>query len=103
MRKVSVWLSAQADCGVLTGYRSEVNSEGEQKITTRSAKPGRRERCAATPPIPKKDQKGGIAGPAPSTVVRIRAREVVCGNAKIVIAKAPVRRLPLKLPVYPRG
>ena len=44
------------------------------------------ERCS-DPTNPKKDQKDGIAGPALTMVVRIRAREVVWGSAKIVISE----------------
>ena len=55
------------------------------------------ERCS-DPTNPKKDQKDGIAGPALTMVVRIRAREVVWGSAKIVILAnceaTPVRRFP---------
>ena len=55
------------------------------------------ERCS-DPTNPNKDQKDGIARPALTTVVRIRAREVVWGNDKIVLL-ANLARSPFPPPM----
>ena len=59
-----------------------MNSEGKQKITSRSANPGRsQERCSSSTE-PEERPENGIAGPAHTldTVVRIRARGKPCGG-----------------------
>eukprot|EP00964_Phaeocystis_antarctica_P149776 scaffold117001_cov50-Phaeocystis_antarctica.AAC.3 len=73
-----------------TGYRSEVNSEGEQKIPTRSANPGRREMQRSHEPEERPEGRHRRTR-AP---VRIRAWEVVWGNAKIIIVRRTMCHVP---------